>query len=349
MSDYKVSVIIPVYNSGQYLQTCLESITSQTLHDVQIICVDDGSVDNSPQILRKFAAADPRITVLHQTNGGAGAARNFGLQVAKGEYLSFLDADDFFEPDMLEKSYLHAKKLDLDLVVFRCDFFNSESFHLCDYSINRSLLPEKDVFNVFDVSRDIFKLFIGWPWDKLFRTEFIRDLHLKFQEQRTTNDLLFVFSALLRASRIGVMEDIFAHHRQSHDSLSVTREKSWACFYLALLALRERMTQYNLYARFEQDFKNYCVHFCIWNLETLKEPTHTLLYNKLRNEWFAELDLCRHPKSYFYNASEYESFRRVLTHPADWRWMRLSRGIQCLSDHGFSYTIDLILKKIVKR
>lgn len=79
MSDYKVSVIIPVYNSGQYLQTCLESITSQTLRDVQIICVDDGSVDNSPQILRKFAAADPRITVLLQTNSGAGAARNFGL------------------------------------------------------------------------------------------------------------------------------------------------------------------------------------------------------------------------------------------------------------------------------
>lgn len=105
MPDYKVSVIIPVYNSGQYLQTCLESVISQTLRDIQIICVDDGSVDSSSQILERFAAVDPRITVLHQTNSGAGAARNFGLQVARGEYLSFLDADDFCEPDMLERGY----------------------------------------------------------------------------------------------------------------------------------------------------------------------------------------------------------------------------------------------------
>ena len=353
----KVSVIIPVYNAHDFLAQCISSVLNQTLREIEVICVDDDSPDDSLEILRGFEQQDPRMKVIHQENGGAGAARNNGMQYATGEYLSILDCDDFFEPDMLEKAYLEAKKKDLDIVVFGCDFYDNDSgnFRPCTYSINRKLLPRQEVFCAKDVEQDVFKLFVGWSWDKLFRTSFVREHGLRFQEQRTTNDMLFVFNALLRANRIGTMEDVFAHQRRGLESLSVTREKSWMCFYNALIALREEMYKIGCYERFQQDFKNYCVHFSLWNLNTLKEPTHTLLYNKLREEWFAELDLLEHPKSYFYNKHEYGIFRSVLENTAEAAALQinqkstaLSRAASCIRQHGLWYTIQLVFRKIFK-
>ena len=106
----KISVIIPVYNGETYLAQCLDSIIGQTLKEIEIICVNDGSKDRTQQILEKYAEKDSRIQIISQENGGAGAARNAGLRIARGEYLSILDGDDFFEPDMLEKAYKKAKE-----------------------------------------------------------------------------------------------------------------------------------------------------------------------------------------------------------------------------------------------
>ena len=104
-----VSVIIPVYKAEKYLRQCLDSICGQTLKDIEIICVDDGSTDSSPEILKEYREKDERVIVVRQENAGAGAARNKGLDISKGKYLSFLDADDFFEPDMLEEAFRCAE------------------------------------------------------------------------------------------------------------------------------------------------------------------------------------------------------------------------------------------------
>ena len=117
----KVSVIIPVYNGESYLEQCLDSIIGQTLKEIEIICVNDGSKDRTQQILEKYAEKDSRIQIINQENGGAGAARNAGLRIARGEYLSILDGDDFFEPDMLEKAYKKAKESRAELLVFGSD------------------------------------------------------------------------------------------------------------------------------------------------------------------------------------------------------------------------------------
>lgn len=351
-----MSVIIPIYNAQDYLHECLDSLINQTLTDIEIICVDDESTDDTPQILEEYARKNSRIQVIRQENGGAGAARNRGMAHATGEYLSILDCDDFFAPDMLEKSYQRAKEQDLDIVVFGCDFYDTDSkaYRPCNYSINRRLLPDQAVFTAQDVRQDVFRLFIGWSWDKLFRRTFVEEHGLQFQVQRTTNDLLFVFSALLYAQRIGVMDDIFAHYRCGTESLSVTREKSWTCFYQALMALRDEMYKIGCYERFEQDFKNYCVNFTLWNLRTLKEPTHTLLYNKLRDEWFEEMDLLKHPKEYFYHEHEYVSFRRIYENPVPvgnhdtMPTGLVSRIIRCYQDHGLLYTVKHMLRKVCK-
>ena len=110
----KISIIIPVYNTEKYLHECLNSVVSQTIKDVEIICIDDGSTDNSYQILQEYAEKDSRFVILQQENKGAGAARNKGIEIAKGEFLVFLDSDDYYlDTDVLESLYESAQKNDV--------------------------------------------------------------------------------------------------------------------------------------------------------------------------------------------------------------------------------------------
>ena len=139
MTAVKVSVIIPVYNTEQYLGQCLDSVIGQTLKDIEIICVDDGSWDRSPEILRWHAAADGRIRIIRQQNSGLGEARNSGLKAATGEYIAFLDSDDWYEPAALEKLYEQAVKDDADICM--CGRIN----HLdrCGNEVSYLTLPNR--------------------------------------------------------------------------------------------------------------------------------------------------------------------------------------------------------------
>ena len=113
----KVSVIVPVYNVAEYLGQCLDTILLQTLQDIEVICVDDGSTDNSLNILNTYAMFDERLKVIHQENAGAGPARNRGIKEATGDFLIFLDGDDFFHPEMLEKMVVKAEEDNSDVVI----------------------------------------------------------------------------------------------------------------------------------------------------------------------------------------------------------------------------------------
>lgn len=115
MDTPKISVIIPVYNAEKYLEKCLDSILQQTFREIEVICVDDGSQDASKQILRRYASQDARVIVVEQKNMYAGVARNRGMELAKGKYLIFLDADDFFHPDMLRRAYACSEQYRADI------------------------------------------------------------------------------------------------------------------------------------------------------------------------------------------------------------------------------------------
>lgn len=308
-----VSVILPIYNAAAYTEEALRSLLDQTLRDIEVICVDDGSTDGTGDLLNALAEEDDRIVVVSKANGGAGSARNAGLDVARGEYLSILDIDDFFESNMLECALNAARTDNLDILVFRSDELYPATGERkpIPWTIHEDLLPERRPFAGTDVPRDVFKLFVGWSWDKLIRASFVREHGLRFQEIRTTNDMLFVFSAVVRAERIGVIEDVLVHHRKDAGSLSVTRERSWGCFYEALCALGGQLRAWDLYERFERDYLNYCVHAALWNVRTLAEPTRTLLTQRLADEWFDALGVPAHDEAYYYNKGEYEEFLRI--------------------------------------
>ena len=134
MDSTVVSVIIPCYNGEKNLKQCINSVRNQTLADIEIICIDDGSTDTTVDILRDLQKEDSRIILLRQKNAGAGAARNVGLDHATGKYLSFLDADDFFEPDMLEKSVAAAEEYEADFIAFRSDrYYPADETGFQDY------------------------------------------------------------------------------------------------------------------------------------------------------------------------------------------------------------------------
>lgn len=327
-AEKAVSVIIPVYNAQDHLEQCIRSVMAQTLREIEIICVDDGSKDDSLWILRRLSQEDSRVIVLEQENAGAGAARNRGLDVASGEYLSFLDADDFFEPGMLEAAYRQAVADKAQMVVFRADFYDDKlgQYLPCTYSLREEMLPRQRPFAATQVERDLFKTVVGWAWDKLFDAAYIRECGLRFQEQRTTNDAYFVFMAYARAQRVSTVSRVLAHQRRhAGGTLSVTREKSWMCFYDALLAMRRTLMDWGLYARFEQDFINYALHFSLWNLNTLKGPTQKMLYERLREEWFEALGVAGYAPQGFYHRGEYAQYQQIMSRPYSETRMKLSK------------------------
>lgn len=315
-SDIKVSVIIPVYNVEKYLRQNLKSIAQQTLKDIEIICVDDGSTDSSYKIIEEFAAKDSRFIPVKQKNGGAGAARNNGLRRARGKYLSFLDSDDFFEPNMLEEAYKKAEQYKADFVVFNSDQYyeDSKEYKSVSWVVRYPELPPYQPFGRRAMTDNVFKVFVGWAWDKLYNRKWVLENDLWFQEQRTSNDMLFVFSAVAIAKRIAYVEKdkVLAHQRRNNkSSLSNTREKSWDCFYNALCALRDRLKAEGIYKELERDYINYALHFALWNLNTLAEPTHQKLFDKLKNEWWKDLGVEGKSKDYFYNKKEFEQYEKL--------------------------------------
>ena len=318
--EIKVSVIVPVYNVEKYLRQCVESICAQTLKEIEILLIDDGSSDSSSEIIDEFAKKDPRVRVFKRQNCGAGAERNFGIERARGKYLSILDSDDWFDAGMLEMAYKACEEKQADFSVFKADLFDSATGkHSHEgWILREDIVPKKDVFSYKDIDKNIFRIFNGWAWDKLYSRDFVIREGLKFQEQRTTNDLFFVYAALVKAKRITVVHKTLAHHRADlGQSLSNTREKSWDCFYHALMALKSELEKMRIYEEVKQSFVNYALHFTFWNMDTLSGPALVKLYNALRDEWFKNLDVEGKPAEYFYSPEEFARYEWMRDHDSD--------------------------------
>lgn len=357
--EIKVSVIVPVYNASGYLPRCIESICAQTLKEIEILLIDDGSSDDSFLIIEEYAKKDKRIRAFRHENRGAGAERNFGTEMSGGKYLSFLDADDHFEPDMLREAYEACESKQADFCVFKADLFDSKTGkrQIVDWILREDLVPRKDVFSYKDIEQNIFRIFNGWAWDKLYSRDFVLREGLKFQEQRTTNDLFFVYAALVKARRITVVYKTFAHHRtEIGESLSNTREKSWDCFYHALMLLKAELESMNIYGETKRSFVNYALHFTLWNLDTITGPAFIKLYNALREKLFHDMEIDTEPAEFFYTPDEYKRYEFIRDHePEEYllqkyeEYRRDAGEIAKRLGHGSIYEIDEISYKAGRR
>ena len=294
-NEIAISVIIPVYNSEKFLQECLDSVIKQTIRNIEIICVDDGSTDGSAKILEKYKQDDSRIKIFKQEHRGGGAARNLGLKVASGEYLSFLDSDDYFEYDMLEKIYLRCKNVGADVGVFGVMCYHqatgAENYEPSGLRIDH--LPEKNVFCWRDLPEYIFNTFHNWAWNKLFLREFILEKEILFQEISRTNDLLFTNKALILASQIVILDEALVHYRvQVTDNCQSTNFLYPEDFYNAFKALKSFLKEQKIWNNVSTSYRNHALDGCIANLNSLEfGAAHQNLYNQLKKQIFKELEV----------------------------------------------------------
>ena len=224
----KVSIVIPVYNVEKYLRQCLDSVVNQTLQDIEIICVNDGSKDSSLQIMQEYQAKDPRIKIIDKENSGYGASMNRGFDAATGEYLGIVESDDYAEPDMFEKLYAVAKADDLDVVKSGFFYYYSKpeekntpapvASHVmcmrvfCPVTDFESPMEQADFFNIKPTI-----------WSAIYKASFIRGNHIRFNETpgASYQDASFNFKVWTCAKRVRLVEECYLHYRQDNENSSV--------------------------------------------------------------------------------------------------------------------------------
>ena len=262
----KISVIIPVYNVEKYLPECLNSILAQTYPAWEAICVDDGSTDSSLAILDEYAGKDSRLTIVRRNHSNAGVCRNVGLDIAQGEYLYFLDSDDVFAPRMFEIMLDMITRFKAEIAICGHYDFQRPQDSKC-FKMGRRTLSATHSISCPGVNVDIFDKWIGWPWDKLFKRDFIIHAGLRFQECPSTNDLAFVFSALSIANRISETDTVLVAHRKHQTSIeSSIGPKHPGCVCEALSNYRKEMIRLGHFptnTSLMRNFLNYALRFSV--------------------------------------------------------------------------------------
>lgn len=217
----KVSIIMPTYNVEKYFRQCIESVINQTLVDIEIIPVDDGSPDNCGSIMDEYAAKDNRIKPIHQENGGYGKAVNAGMNAATGEYIGIVETDDWCEPEMFEKLYNQAKKYDVD--VCKCDlkyYWGNDKFGVCKTICK--IAPEDVVFTLKEnpmIMRNHVSI-----WSAIYRREYLNKHNIRVEESRSASyqDMPFTSLVYAKGAKITLVHDNLINYRAEEGMNSST-------------------------------------------------------------------------------------------------------------------------------
>lgn len=223
----KFSIIIPIYNSEPFLKRCLDSVMAQTFEDFQVICIDDGSTDNSFNILTKYQLKDERIKVISQKNSGQGSARNKGIEYilnnSMSEYIYFLDSDDFIEPDLLKSAFDTFNTTDADLICFNTEVVGDESSRLYKRAQKYAQLSLVGLLNFTDNIKDLTNVYV---WNKVFKTEHIKNYNIRFPENLCYEDIAFCKMYFLISNKIYFDMRRFHHYTIREGSLMSLSFKS---------------------------------------------------------------------------------------------------------------------------
>lgn len=223
----KISVVIPVYNCEKFLPVCLDSIILQTYENLEIICINDGSKDDSLKLLEEYELKDSRIKVINQKNQGQSAARNRGIEEASGDFISFIDADDWVSLCLYEKfvKMLDKSGQNIDIFLFNGTNFNDKNQHCRNTSFfgikDWNNYEQKDFIHTFN---DCKKPFSGnmSVWNKIYGTEFLRKNNIKFAENLIFEDQLFFMETSIKAKSILICNDALYHYRQQNTASTMS-------------------------------------------------------------------------------------------------------------------------------
>jgi len=216
-----ISIILPVYNPGKHLRPCLDSLKAQTLTDFEVLCVNDGSTDGSGKVLDEYAVADERFRVFHRTNHGPGASRNFGIEQARGTFLTLMDHDDWAEPEWLEKMHAALTDSQADFVIFQALEFkeNERAFYVGPWNIPADI-PVKKAISLDPKLRKKISAIFCEPWRKLVRLDFVREHKMRFAEGLMMDDVFFHVLLVHFARTFCFSHEYLYVHRQLDSSAS---------------------------------------------------------------------------------------------------------------------------------
>ena len=304
-----VSVIIPVFNAEKYISTCIESLISQSYSDFEIICVDDGSTDNSPRILQQYMSMDPRIKIIEQKNQFAGNARNTGMEVASGKYCMFLDIDDFFEKNMIELQVRQIEKDHADICICDADIYDDQTgtFRKSEWLLAKSYIPHVS-FNREEIKDHIFFIKPPAAWNMIISAAFIKKYALRFQETKNTNDLYFTYAVLNLAQKITVVDMVLVHYRMGTGSnLQSGNDESPLDFCRAFLKLKKLLIKKGVFDEVKRGYISLYLTNFEYHMFTLQSvQSFEVLYDYFKENGRQELELDCHDVECFCNKERFK-------------------------------------------
>lgn len=235
-SGVKVSIVVPIYNVEKYLRQCLDSIAKQTLKEIEVICVNDGSTDSSPEIIKEYVERDPRFKCIDKPNTGYGNSMNRGFDMACGEYIGIVESDDYADPDMFEKLYRRAHEYHLDAVKSGYYLYyskpkekNVKQVIVSGSLAGKTICPRED----FKAKQEMVDFYNIKPtiWSAIYRREFIRENNIRFNETpgASYQDASFNFKVWACANKAQLVADAYLHYRQDNENSSVNSKGKVFC------------------------------------------------------------------------------------------------------------------------
>ena len=288
MSNPKISVILPVYNGEKYIKNAIESVLNQTLTDFELIVVNDGSTDDTLNIINQFT--DSRIKLINQNNLGPGASRNRALTEVKSEFVMYLDADDWFSENALEIAYRQSKKHNTDLTFFQMinyddtthetyenDWFNLKTF---DESFeDRAFGPDETPGSIFDLSVGVCQ--------KIYRTSFLKEIDAKFPEGIFFEDMPFFYYVYLKAERISIIKRQLYFRRKHDESITHVVDEKFLDTVPAGQILMNIFIENEWYDTYKFDLLAYKINGPRFALRDIKENCKVKMYSLIKKDYEA--------------------------------------------------------------
>ncbi|MDO4521883.1 MAG: glycosyltransferase [Eubacteriales bacterium] len=315
--NIKVSVVMPVHNVEKYLREALDDVCAQTLREIEIICVNDGSTDGSESIIREYMEKDARISLISQEQSYAGVARNRGIDAAKGAYIICWDADDRFHENALERLYERIVADDADLCVCNAQRYNTltQKYVPADSYFVREFLPQELPFSVKTWPKYIFNFATNVPWNKLYRRAFIQKHGLRYEARERANDVYFNMMARYLAEKITVVDEVLVAYRVNNsDSLTGTLSRTPMIAIDAFLKVHEDLDKLGAFEdeQVRQSFANRALYSILFALHRQTDgASFVAIYEYLKNGGLEKLEITDQGEGYYYKERVYELLKRI--------------------------------------
>lgn len=316
----KVSIVIPVYNSERYLKESIESVINQTWSNIEIICINDGSIDSSLDILNEYASKDKRIRVFSKENEGKGAAsaRNLGLQKATGKYIIFLDSDDFFEEELVEELVGKAETTDSDVVITTAFLFDNVYQRDNGICLRPALkfAPQKEPFNYRDCPDKILQIADLVAWNKLFKRDFLIDNNICFESIPISDDQYPSVIGTVLADRISVVNRPLIHYRMNTNSgQGSSKDRHPEAAYEAVYSVVNELRSRGIYEDVKQSYLNLAIHLMRMYFDEMSSYYNIeFLYRQYKETVFPFLEASNLPEDYFYDTRVGDWYKLITEH-----------------------------------